>query len=108
MNKKWKKKWIEALESGEFTRYAGRLRASYGEAYCCLGVLASVADPEGWEIREDLGSVRPYYHRGACSNLSTEFREYMGLTKREQTVLADMNDEGASFKDIAAFIEENL
>ncbi len=109
MNKEWKKKWIEALESGEFTQYSGRLRANHGDAYCCLGVLATVADPEGWEIWEDPShDIHPYSHRGTCSILSTKFRKDMHITKEEQRKMSDMNDEGASFKDIAEWIRENL
>ncbi len=61
MNRKWKKKWIEALKSGEYKQCQEKLRAKSGRRYCCLGVLADIADPEGWEKTR---SLKAYEHRG--------------------------------------------
>lgn len=58
MNKKYKEKWIDALESGEYKQIKGRLRSSYG--YCCLGVLCDVVKDEigfGWTTHPYLAEV---------------------------------------------------
>lgn len=45
MKKKIADKWIEALESGEFTQTRGSLENEIGN--CCLGVLCLIAMQEG-------------------------------------------------------------
>jgi len=39
------KKWVAALESGEYKQGIGQLRE--GNTYCCLGVLCEIAKKEG-------------------------------------------------------------
>ena len=46
MDKTLKKKWLEALRSGEYKK--GRRFLRKDGAYCCLGVLSDLMDPEGW------------------------------------------------------------
>ncbi len=107
MNKKWKKKWIEALESGKYIQHRGTLRSVDGKEYCCLGVLATVADPEGWKA-PPVPTLRSYSHRGTWSFLNTEFRNKLGIYTQDQQVLSDMNDGGATFNVIAEWIRKNL
>jgi hypothetical protein len=46
MNQDIKKKWVEALRSGEYEQGKDQLRSSDDE-FCCLGVLCDVAHKEG-------------------------------------------------------------
>ncbi len=40
------KKWINALESGDYQQTTGRLRR--GDAMCCLGVACDISDISNW------------------------------------------------------------
>jgi hypothetical protein len=46
--------WIEALESGEYEQCRNALRK--GEAYCAIGVVVDLADPDGWNLSAVAGS----------------------------------------------------
>ena len=45
MNKEVKKKWVDALRSGEYAQGRSSLRDH--DEYCCLGVLCELAVKEG-------------------------------------------------------------
>ena len=61
MDKEIKRKWLDALRSGDYTQGYGYLcrdtspAGSSGESasYCCLGVLCEVVDGDVWEERLD-------------------------------------------------------
>lgn len=101
MNKKYKKLWIEALESGKYRQTQGRLAAPVNKkrAYCCLGVLCEVA-----------GIPRERYtYDGDSAYLSPNLLTKFEITDIQQSVLTKMNDEElSSFKEIAQWIKENL
>lgn len=44
MKKSIKTKWVKALRSGKFVQ--GKDQLQDGETFCCLGVLATLVDPE--------------------------------------------------------------
>lgn len=99
MDKTLKTKWIKALESG---RYEQTQDALYdGGGYCCLGVLRKVMHPKSQKawITPD-GTVMEY--------LCKEHQQEAGLTKRIQDRLSTMNDNGKTFKEIAAWIRAKL
>lgn len=103
MNRKIKQKWLNALRSGNFQQGTGKLRDSNGN-YCCLGVLCEITgngqnrdmsksfpadkDPDG----TDINSVKPF----------------MGLSVKMQEKLAEMNDYGDTFEEIASYISRNV
>lgn len=105
-----KKKWLEALRSGEYEQGRGALQK--GGMFCCLGVLCEVA------VKEDIipppsidvfdtatydGSYRVTIP-GAVSDWAFELRR-----GDEVSNLMQMNDSGKnSFSDIADYIEENM
>jgi hypothetical protein len=119
MNPEIKAKWLEALRSGKYERTSSFLND--GRGMCCLGVLIDVVDPEGWE-RPQSGWVMGY--KGETSFPPYDFCEQVGIPapKRfapdfnelrvlENTItnkLAEMNDGGASFEEIADYIEAEL
>lgn len=114
---KLKQEWLEALRSGKYPQAVGAMRGWLNEdddgnpldepkmGYCCLGVLCDVVDPTGWENEESgehaLESDDEAYLRQAAL-------EQVGLTDTIQRELATMNDDGASFADIADQIEESV
>jgi hypothetical protein len=83
-----RQKWVDALRSGQYKQGRGCLR--YEDRYCCLGVLAAI---EG--LLDAEGSVN-----GCRELLPTEI-----IPIRTQKILADANDCGETFTDIANKIE---
>jgi hypothetical protein len=106
MKKAVKAKWVAALEGGEYKQGRGAL--CEGDRYCCLGVLACVADPEGWYV-DDYGRR---VHRGKYGLPGDELLRKTGLTFDEANTLASMNDGDCrpkrTFKTVAKYIRENL
>lgn len=113
-----KKKWLEALRSGEYKQTKGVLRR--GNAYCCLGVLSDIyskefgvewkahpSDMDVFNIEDDKG-IPPM-----CIQL------WAGLTTPNPLVCTDkisngretlssLNDRGVSFEEIADIIEKEF
>lgn len=102
MQAELKAKWIAALRSGEFSQAKTRLRD--GDAYCCLGVLCQVSggmsDSE-WES----------YRYSFAHPTLVKAGLYGGTTLPRDSIakkLADMNDMGKSFAEIADYIEREI
>lgn len=93
MTPEQKKIWVDALRSGEFEQGQHQLCCIDDDDrkyYCCLGVANEIFD-FGYE--DDIA----YLHN-----------HYALLDMDDQGKLADMNDVGKSFAEIADWIEENL
>jgi hypothetical protein len=88
MKKAIKKKWVAALRSGEYKQ--GRRYLKRDGKYCCLGVLCEIQN-----CPDDKDSQFP----GAL------FLESVGLNDPFAKTLAEMNDRGSSFAEIATKIE---
>lgn len=98
--------WLKALRSGDYTQ--GRQYLCVNGKFCCLGVLA--------HIKEVPSKTNPRYHDGVetfdfgdgklCRSILPN--GFLGLDTEFQTVLADENDNGMSFAEIADFIEETV
>ena len=83
-----KAKWIAALRSGEFKQGVGAYQT--GNEYCCLGVLCVVGGmPISALDRDDYNFVD----------------SAVGHDRAVQ--LASMNDSGATFSQIADWLEES-
>ena len=98
MDKRIKKKWVDALRSGKYKQGQGRLKG-VDDTYCCLGVLCKIAN------------IPSNYYMGYLPSVSLD---RLGLdstnpiiTKDGRTA-AECNDNGMSFKRIANLIERNL
>lgn len=89
MDKKLKKKWVEALLSGEYEQGAGCLEDE--GKYCCLGVLCDVSG---------------VYSEGTGYLCVDD--DFILLPKEEQEELASLNDYGVPFDMIAGLIDEAL
>lgn len=104
MNKVIKKKWVEALRSGEYKQGKGVLKSKDSE-FCCMGVLADLLYEGEWE---HVSRISAGWIRGQAGALNKETLSYCNMLTGEQNILAKMNDEGHSFNQIADWIEENL
>jgi hypothetical protein len=126
MDPELKQKWIDALLSGHYHQGNGSLRNANDE-FCCLGVLADLVEPDGWEAIPSV--ITPgtcgYEFRGEpnCEFLPEDLAKALGLTRAKQEWLAAMNDGGTwhdadtleghdenklSFEQIAARIQKEL
>lgn len=130
MRVKVKKKWVDALRSGEYTQGQNRLVTYAGtdEAqYCCLGVLCDLAEKAG-VVKFDTGgyvSVDNPLDRDRFG-LPKAVSAWAGLTEKtfnnrkslasapQVTIqtntdsLANHNDNGKTFEQIAEAIERDL
>lgn len=97
MNASFKKRWVKALLSGKYKQGQGYLRQYNPETdelrFCCLGVLRDIITPSS---------------RATTPMMSKFHTKQCGLSSDAQETLADLNDDGWSFKRIAAWIEKNL
>ena len=130
MNKEIKQKWIKALRSGRYTQGKLSLReknyyAKPGKpgkpSFCCLGVLCEVAikegvikDPKKYDIY-DMTYLYPGINRDQL--LPSKVADWAGLNSVNPTVesplgtitsLAELNDGGYNFNEIAGIIEAQL
>ena len=105
MDKELKKKWVDALRSGDYKQGRGHLRSAR-DAYCCLGVLAEISGMPN-EVGDD-----GYYKYGTNGCNSGLFGRADQLRLGVASVvgyLVSMNDEAnATFPEIADYIDENL
>lgn len=101
-------KWVEALRSGEFSQTRGCLRD--GEGHCCLGVACELFVPES---EKDTSQSLTYY-MNAGGKLPDAVMQALGLRTHggnfqnwlgRSTSLAERNDSGATFEEIADIIE---
>ena len=122
-----KKDWIDALRSGEFKQCTGAMAKRDPEAgttsYCCLGVLATIA---GVGVRVDAaapvghamlfnfagefiasGIIPEAYQNIIVSDLDLSTLMTWGEGDDDlMRILTTKNDNGATFEDIATYLEE--
>lgn len=117
-----RQQWLDKLRSGEIQQAKGVLRNECG-GMCCLGVLLDVIAPNDWgPVVTDESIGRVHSHTLATAEhdfIVYQQREALGLDGRifndrsasDTSVghyLADMNDHGKSFAEIADWIETNI
>lgn len=96
-------KWIAALLSGEYEQ--GKNALQFKEKFCCLGVYAEVL---GLPKRK-LPDGHVVYKIGECDGISTIPPDGMGgLSYEECNILADKNDDGMTFSEIARYIKNEI
>ena len=107
MTPELKAKWVEALRSGKYEQACSGLRAAENR-FCCLGVLCDVDGSGHWYL--DFTSEYRYVSNGLSHGgyLPSEIREGAGIKKDTEIELAQMNDSGYTFDEIANWIEQNL
>ena len=121
MNPEWKAKWVNALRSGEYKQAQDYLRTNDG--YCCLGVICDLTDNTKW-IKENIYYFYSYKipiyaeEMTKCATLPSTIITNIGLEEFDDVVnlpikdrsnnkvcLAELNDEGLTFNQIADLIE---
>lgn len=116
MNPAIKAQWIAALRSGQYVQGLGRLRSKEDNDFCCLGVLCDKHRQESrshWTSKQD--STTLYYH-GEDVELPALVIAWAEMTDSNPTVpvedrngdqptLAQLNDDGLTFDQIADVIE---
>lgn len=126
MNPEVRQKWVEALRSGDYEQTVGYLHIGKPDSnhepagYCCLGVLCELAVKSGvkidvYEKSTAEGSIFSY--SGHSQDLPVEVKTWAGLDDAMPYVqvesdgyldnlsLADENDTGRTFGEIADLIE---
>jgi hypothetical protein len=109
MNPEWKKKWVAGLRSDNYEQGQKYLRVD--DKFCCLGVLCDLVDPSRW--------VSPshtviYFYDGSMLGLPKLVQDVAGVDECGTVdmgpihSLAEMNDIGFSFGQIADVIEQEL
>lgn len=104
MNEEIKAKWVTDLTSGDFEQ--GRHNLEKDGKFCCLGVLSRQALEAGVSKRlvEPSGlAVYDGYHEAFPSEAVLEWAD---LDDELAWQLAYKNDNGLSFNEIAAIIQE--
>ena len=94
--------WADALESGDYKKSVGQLR--HGDGFCCLGVLCDLYSSECWG---DLIANQVEF-------LPPSIQKWAGMQSRNGCLrigekvynLAQMNDEGITFDEIADIIRK--
>lgn len=127
MNKEIKERWVKALRSGEYKQGYNQLYNSIENSYCCLGVLCSlykedhpkalgfiVGDnrlEDGFTplLEEDFKTdMLPLSVQVWAELDSINPRIITDISNVNNISLADLNDEGINFDEIANVIEEKL
>jgi hypothetical protein len=106
MKKELKDRWVAALRSGEYRQGVNALKYSPENAqpkYCCLGVLAELAEPSSLVT---VGGLSDFH--GSVSFLRCSESDYLYLSKEIQHKLSVKNDRGLDFTKIADWIEKNV
>ncbi len=121
-------KWLEALESGEYKRCRNTLCTELKNGtctYCCLGVASEILLSKNHKEKfnniwyfDDEDTICPasvmekLKLHGSLGELYKDGEEHFEYITRDGNTLkayslAELNDEGWSFKKIATFIRKN-
>jgi len=103
MDKKIKKAWLKALRSEKYAqgdRQLCRTDVDGVDYFCCLGVLIDIAADGDWRLTQ-----RGWTFEGQRCMPPAAFLDKVGLDRILSGELADDNDRGRSFKQIADKIE---
>lgn len=117
LNPEVKAGWLEDLRSGTFVQCKSDLKKRDDDGlltHCCLGVLYERFDgvtqepkPSGQFIfKEPAAAPGGFTHHESMPG--AKVRQWAGLPYKVASVLAEANDGGASFADIAEFIDKEM
>lgn len=114
MNKKIMQKWVKALRSGTYAQATDTL-VTNDDRFCCLGVLCNLAAEDGqgeWVPRDNTWAFQAKY-TSDTSALPDDIKYWADMGSNDGTLkdfhksLAEMNDAGKTFLEIADIIEDN-
>ena len=99
--------WVAALRSGKYSQGMGLLRNN-ADKMCCLGVAINEFCAHQWRNEEGtwINAGEHVPDEPACMP-TDETRALLGLTQAECRNLAELNDDGLSFNEIANHIERS-
>jgi hypothetical protein len=114
MDKKIKAKWLKALTSGRYKQARKKLRVA--DKFCCLGVLCDLyakETGEKWEKSNFLGDrleLPIKVQSWACLSDGNPDVPVMPAKRGDELchTLAELNDHGYTFKEIAAVIRKQF
>lgn len=107
MKTETKKKWLEALRSGEYMQ-ANRVLNDGDGGFCCLGVLHDVTGGN-WHTNGCGEVCTGSKHRRHSDSAMLEGKTFLqGLDVYLASNLAELNDKGRTFDEIANVIEEKV
>lgn len=89
-------KWVDALRSGKYPQTYGYLHDEHG--YCCLGVADEVLG---------LKTENKTCLEGTFQEIGLNCHSGSFILDNTRCYLTDVNDDGATFEQIADFIEAN-
>jgi len=107
MKKNIKAKWLDALQSGDYTHTKGELEeiAKLSEdrtnRCCALGVLMKINGYDTWSHDNQWGE-------GAQELPSEEILEECGMDEEDANYVARWNDLSKDYTKVIRFIEESL
>lgn len=101
MDAEIKTKWVEALRSGKYVQGQCGLRVN--ERFCCLGVLCDIIEPDGWG-----SEILKQTHNDNDNYPSNGIMKRAGLSIDVALEIAEDNDRGTSFLELADYIEAHL
>ena len=119
MKSEIKKQWVEALRSGRY--WQGNTLLRHRRHFCCLGVLCDLAVKARLDVTVEKHGDE-FLYDGEVFELPMSVSQWAGLDDQspdigafdldsgqyKTTSLARINDNGATFKQIADLIEEQL
>jgi hypothetical protein len=113
MKKEWAKRWVRALISGRYPQTKHCLHNA--EGYDPIGVLADISGLGYYSSApmEEEDELRPrgflLYDNSdkAPPTVLGQLEDLTGLSFRGVGIIAEMNDRGASFQQIAGFIAKH-
>ena len=109
MNKKIKKQWLEALRSGKYRQTKEALKDDDG--YCCLGVLCNLVkdrvgeDFDGHKDYEGDSEKVGYLFMGKLFYPPEKILKLARISIKGAKKLANLNDDGNTFEQIANHID---
>lgn len=116
MNPEAKKLWLAALRSGDYPQTRGKLHRLQAQGdrppgWCCYGALCDVAAKAGVPVARRFGTFTEVFD-GDRDFPPASVTEWAGLPGENVFIrhvsLADRNDNGMSFREIADLIEVEL
>ena len=126
VNEEIKRRWIAKLESGGYAQTANKLADDSG--YCCLGVLCEVAVEDGVVFKTIPGDGERFWYTSKLDSGDSEGAvlpeavvKWAGLKDtnpdvsyidadgvEDNATLAELNDNGHTFLEIAQLVEQSL
>lgn len=100
--------WVADLLSGIYPQAKNSLRTTLG--FCCLGLMCNRINPNGWCGADVWTSYRWIDPEGTAVAILIDYPsdsvlELFGITHDDATKLADLNDAGYTFGEIAFKVE---